>query len=145
MRMSRVKHWAPLLVLLVVGCGREDIYAMQAEISGKVLYQGRPVPGGCVTFLSDRGVPVYATLDADGSYHVRAPLGELKVSVYNRTLLIDPRSARNRASRPPEGDVPVQTPTGTYVPIPEKYSAVETSGLTYHAERGRQTFDIQLE
>ena len=32
-----------------------------------------------------------------------------------------------------------------YVEIPDKYRAVETSGLTYKVEKGTQTHDITLE
>jgi hypothetical protein len=140
MKLPRVRHWAPLLVLLAAGCGRD---VPQAEVSGTVTYRGKPLPGGVVTFITDRGLSGTATIGADGGYRLLAPVGDVKVSVDNR-MLRKVRSAGYRISNRPEGEG-LQPLTGTYVPVPEKYASAETSGLTRHVDREAQTFDIRLE
>ncbi len=140
--LSRVGLCAPVLVLLA-GCGGSGV--SQAEVSGRVTYRGRPLPGGVVTFISARGLSGTAAVGSDGSYQVLAPVGDLKVSVDNR-MLRKPggRPAGYRVGGRPEGEA-LRPLTGTYVPLPEKYAAAETSGLSCHVSRGAQTFDIRLE
>ncbi len=139
----RVRRWAPLLVLLAAGCGGGGVH--QAEVSGKVTYRGRPLPGGLVTFVSDRGLSSTATIAPDGSYHLMAPVGVVKVSVDNRMLRkAGPRWTGYRIGNRPEGYGGLHPLTGTYVPVPQRYHSVETSGLTCHVDREGQTFDICL-
>jgi hypothetical protein len=129
-------------VLLAAGCARPGL--SQAEVSGRVTYRGRPLPGGVVTFVSARGLSGTAAIGADGSYQVRAPVGDVKVSVDNRMLRKAGRPAGYRVGSRPEGEG-LHPLTGTYVPVPDKYASAETSGLTCHVAGGGQAFDIRLE
>src|SRR5436305_6259282 len=66
------------------GCGTKT-----AKLSGKVLFQGRPVPGGLVTFYptDGRGIPASAVIGEDGAYLVNnVPVGTVKVTVSNLSL-----------------------------------------------------------
>jgi hypothetical protein len=151
-----------LLVFLpvVVGCG-----AGQGKVSGRVLYNGEPLPGGRVTFrpADPTQNAVSAELDKQGNYEVVLPVGEVMVSVDNREL--EPRGPRNAGlpkdikltpeitkligsakadnASPPAPDK-AEKASGKYVPIPSKYYLAETSGLTFKVQSGNQKHDIEL-
>jgi hypothetical protein len=140
--------------LLLCGCGGSGI-GSQGTVSGKVIYRGKPLPGGQVTFLTSKGYTFSGDIDPEGNFKVKAAVGEAKVAVDNQMLM--------RSNEPPLPDLrhpPGVTPppgakmddkkssaptiTGTYVPIPEKYRSPDSSGLTCIVKSGSQTFDIEL-
>lgn len=90
------------------------------RIEGKVIYQGKPLGGGIITFFG-RGVAVSASIAAaDGSYALnRVKPGEYKISI----------STKGNAKIPQ---------------VPAKYSDPEKSGLSYSVQDGKQTLDIEL-
>jgi hypothetical protein len=152
-----------LLLALATGCGGPG------KLSGRVLYNGKPVTGGWVTFrpADGRSNTVNAPIDENGNYEATLPSGEVKIAVDNRELqrLPPDRSAAGpalppdlkppagvkpppgvkpgSASPPPQENAPQKLP-GTYVAIPEKYHDVDTSGLTYTVKSGPQPHDIEL-
>jgi hypothetical protein len=77
-----------VLVLLLsacfTGCGGPGT----GNVSGQVLFQGKPLPGGIVMFrpVNTSFNPVTAPIDQDGKYEVRVPAGECKISVDNHGL-----------------------------------------------------------
>ena len=155
-------RFVPLLLMpVVIGCGPG-----QAKITGHVLYDGKPLPGGRVTFMPDGAAnPVTVTLDEQGNYEALLPTGEVKVSVDNR--LLEPRpalalgvppglpggaaakvaEARKQAPQKVSGTVDPgmhgKIP-GRYVQIPKKYYDYTTSGQQFTVHRGDQTHDIEL-
>jgi len=142
--LPRWLRGAPLLVLLAVGCGRSSVE--QAEVSGKVLYRGKPLPGGVVTFLSSKGFSGTAAVGADGSYRLRAPVGSVKISVDNRMLRKQGAGKGGyRMARPAEDAEPQKPLAGKYVPLPVKYHSPASSGLSLHVNGETQTFDIVLQ
>lgn len=141
--------WVP--VVFLVGCGPAGKKIQQAEVSGKVYYQGKPLPGGNVKFVNSSGYIGISVIDpADGSYKLEAPVGEVKIAVDNRMLNTGGRQRppvdlsavkRERSNRPGGGG---QVITGTFVPLPAHYSDPERSGLNYTVKNGSQTHDIEL-
>ena len=153
--------WFGLLLLpLLAGCG-----AATSKVSGRVLYKGVPLPGGLVTFqpANPKYNSVAVPIDEQGHYEATLPVGEVQVSVENRHL--QPRSdgprgvppnlppevqqalgkAKPQAAPPPPADKPAAAkPRGNYVPIPDKYHSIETSGLTFTVEPGNPKHDIEL-
>jgi hypothetical protein len=143
-----------LLLPVLAGCGGD-----QNKVSGQVKYDGKPVPGGTVTFFptAPGGRAAMAELDEQGNYTVVLPVGEVKISVDNREL--EPLSpggggvpsdlpiapdVKKRLGDPKPGKPQPNRPSGRYRWIPQKYYMVETSGLTYVVEHGDQTHDIEL-
>ncbi len=95
------------------------------SVMGKVTYKGQPLPSGTIAFHPAQGKAVSANIAEDGSYAADdVPVGELRVTV-----------------EPPSKRVPIKL----FVKIPDKYKSPKTSGLTYDAKEGKQTFDIELE
>jgi hypothetical protein len=130
------------LLILVTGCsGTSSV--QHAEVTGRVLFKGEPLPGGRLVFVATHGgFANTSTIGEDGSYKIKAPVGEVHIAVDNRML--QPRVARAPApaKRTGESFNPV---TGTYVPIPSKYYEPDQSGLVYTVRKGEQTYDIPLE
>ena len=76
MRGRRVLEYpikVPLLAALLVaavsvaGCGRRRALA---PVTGKVLYQGKPLRFGAVTFLPEHGQPATGVIQADGAFQM---------------------------------------------------------------------------
>jgi hypothetical protein len=152
--------WSGALFLLTVLAGCNSTPA-PGVVSGQVLYQKKPVPGGIVMFVpTERGSKaVTAIIDESGRYELTAPVGEFKISVDNSELKPReaPRSAplalpkginlpavpKQAAAKQPAPDS-AQKPAGKYVEIPEKYYQVERSDLRYTVTSGPQTHNIEL-
>ncbi len=153
--------WLGLLLLLpaLAGCGRPTVH-----LSGKVIYQGQPLPGGELTFRpADPNLnTVSAPIGPDGQYEVTLPAGEVLIAVDNREWQPVTRTpapglppgiklpdqggaakppAANPAAAPASGEA---KPSGRYVRIPEKFYQAETSGLKYTVKKGEDKHDIEL-
>jgi hypothetical protein len=127
------------------GGGHKTKNIETAEVSGKVLFRGKPLPGGRVTFLDSGGAAQGGNIDENGNYKVAAPIGDVKIGVDNRAL----EPTRERGPKPPvlkrpDADAP-ETIKGRYVEIPNKYYSPTESGLTYKVVSGAQTYDIKLD
>ena len=144
-----------LLSLFSGGCDNSGM-GPQGEVSGKVTYQGKPLPGGQVTFVTSKGYTFNAVIDPEGNYKRSVPVGEARVLVDNRMLLKSNEPSKPDLRHPPgvkppagvkqddTGTSSVPTITGTYVPLPGKYSYPDASGLTYTVKSGTQTYNIDL-
>ena len=89
-------------------------------------YKGAPLPGGTVAFHPDKGKPVAAQIQPDGTYSARAvPVGDVVVTVETESV----KKAGGGAK---------------YVKVPAKYAGPKTSGLTVTIKAGKQTHDINL-
>jgi hypothetical protein len=149
--------WLGLLLFLpaLSGCGRQT-----GHLSGKVIFNGKPLPGGWLTFrpADAKANAVPALIGEDGSYEATVPVGEVTISVDNRELQPPDRSGGVRPGLPPGIKLPdgaakaaAEAPTaggtklaGHYVAIPDKYYRAETSGLTHTVKTGSETHDIEL-
>jgi hypothetical protein len=150
-----------LILPLVVGCGQS-----QGKVTGRVLIDGKPLPGGIVMFIpaDPKKNSMSVLMDEQGNYEVVLPAGEVKVSVDNRQLAPHPRMATvaqlnlpadvkklvmaKGAPPPPPPDDPgnlaVGQQVGRYVKIPDKYYDAATSGLGFKVQGGDQPHDIEL-
>jgi hypothetical protein len=128
-------------------------------VSGQVLLDGKPLPGGKLTFRSTgpKSLPVTRTIDENGNYEeVDLPAGEVAVMVDNRAL--KPPPPRGPITLPkgisPEmakqfndahsGPPPQRNQAGKYVPIPERYYDGENGELKFTVQSGTQKHDIEL-
>ena len=133
------------LLLLVLGCGGASTSTATAEVSGKVLFKGKPLPGGMVTFVAEKGgLATSEPIDENGQYKINAPIGDVKIAVDNRMLEKKPPKGPLLNPNRPNAEAP-STLKGTYTPIPEKYCSADKSGLSYKVTPGPQTHDITLD
>ncbi len=132
------------LLALAAGCGKNPRSAEHADVTGQVLFRGRPLPGGQVTFVTVKGgFAANGIIDEDGNYRIKAPIGDVQIGVTNRML--QPRGREAPQTHPKKaaaGDAPV--PRGQWVQIPPSYEDPHGSGLTYTVRPGPQTHDIEL-
>lgn len=132
-----------LPLLGIMGCARPT-----GTVTGKVYYKTKLLKGGTVTFVGPDGKTATGQIQEDGSYTVeKAPVGEVKVGVDNRSLKPRPGIPRYR---PPSGSQAGYTPPDPaeqakrYVPIPDQYTDPTTSGKTLTVTSGKQEQDIKL-
>ena len=126
-RTRRVPWWLllPAVVMLfsagAAGCsGRRQSADHRAAVSGTVTYQGKPLRGGSITFISETQPEMRVTcmIQPDGSFSVAdAPIGNVLVAVETHSVMLG-------------GDAE------HYVPIPEHYAHAGRSGVTYQIQSG---------
>jgi len=142
------------LVVLATGCPEKKKSIEMADVSGKVLFRGQPLPGGVVNFVSKDGQAFASggNIDENGNYKAKAPVGEVKASVDNQMLAGTTFQGRKGQAAPTAkpglkrpGSDPPQAMKGRYVEIPYKYRSPDDSGLTYKIQKGSNTIDIKLE
>jgi hypothetical protein len=131
-----------LVVLgLLPGCWRSSDLD-RAVVSGKVSYQGKPVPEGMIAFvpIKDTKGPTASAIIKDGGYEVVAaggvPLGTHRVEVQAFRAL----PANRRPNRPPA--LQDREPREQY--LPEKYNRQSTMEVTIASDKGHvQDFDLK--
>jgi hypothetical protein len=102
------------MLALMTGCGQNPRSVAHTEVSGQVLFQGKPLSGGRVNFITVQGAFASSgKIDEKGHYQLQAPVGDVQISVMNQK-------------------------------IPSQYQDPQTSGLKYTVKPGTQTHDIEL-
>jgi hypothetical protein len=144
-------------LLLCLGCG-----GRKGEVSGKVTYRGKPLPGGAVTFFGPGDQMVgSAAISPDGDYRIpKVPVGPVRITVSAPAVIKDPK-----APPAPRGGKKMwrglQDKKGLdardlkiiedakksliRLDVPAKYGLPDQSGLTYTVESGSQEHNIDLE
>lgn len=130
-----------LLAVMLLGCR-----VRTGEISGKVTYQGKPLPSGRISLFCEGGEkPVLSRSISDGVYSISdVPVGKAQVTVITFQTRYDPIPGEPEVKSPPPPDVVTAPPPGPYVPIPARYRMADTSGLSVTIVGGRQTQDWEL-
>ena len=125
------------VALTPLACGRSG--PEMARVSGKVTYQGKPVPKGTVSFVSTDPGRRNATgqLDQSGYYRLQteepddgAELGDYQVTLYSH--------------EEPILDYRPKVPVKAQRLVPQKYEDPKTSGLKRTVKSGSNTFDFEL-
>jgi hypothetical protein len=112
-----------LLALLVVGCGGEET----GTITGKVIFQGQPLPEGIVSFVTQKGYVATGRIH-EGEYSVKeVPVGPARITVRQ---IVDSLAKNPKSSLVKE--------------IPLRYRSADDSGLKYTVVGGAQTHDFEL-
>jgi hypothetical protein len=145
----------PVVIFFSFGCGKP-----RGDISGKVTYQGQPVPDGTITFFdADNKQVGSSSLSEAGEYSlIKVPAGPVKITV---TTALGPSNRRKSEDTPSAGPKKVQVPEGAQpdapkwrggaparrrvVTVPAKYNSPDQSGLTYTVQPGKQEHNFDLE
>lgn len=126
----------PLAVLALAGCS--DDLPDRGEVSGTISFQGKPLPGGTITFHPQgEGNPAYGELQSDGTYELTtyekgdgAVLGEHIVTIEIFAGQAAPSALPGSETRSSS--------------IPKKYTSVEDSPLKFTVESGSNTANFEL-
>jgi len=132
------------LLLALVGCGRGG-----GTVSGKVTFNGQPVPSGTVTFVSADGHAFPTIIQEDGSYVVEhVATGPATITVVTPPPPAPPPRSTPKGSPGAGSDTSAEAagmkPQIKVVSVPAKYADPKTSGLSYTVTSGSQTYDIPL-
>lgn len=131
------RAFVPCLVILaamsLAGCSPSK----ESSVTGRVTLDGSPLSQGTVAFEPQAGGMLAAgALDANGNYELLTnQLDGLTPGKYRVKVL-----AWERTPDPPDGGLP---PPGKLL-VPEKYTQVTTSGLTFEVMPGKNRIDIEL-
>ena len=154
--------WVAMILALVLAAGGCARTMPKGIVSGRVLLDGKPLPGGEVTFraVAPNSTPVIVKLDENGAFPaVELPSGEVNVVVDNRKLAPPPprgpkpipkglnAAARAKFTTPAnqQHSPSVAAVNGKYVPIPARYINGEaTDELKFTVRPGEQKHDIEL-
>lgn len=147
-RFMRRGPWVACLIALVAhqssGCGGNGNRPKTAQVSGKVMYDGKPVETGSLLFVPNGGgAPAQGNIESDGSYRLGtftetdgATLGEFKVMI---TAWTQPKGGPGLPEDAIRGDA------GPISLIPEIYGDLDKSGLTATVKDEDNTIDFNLE
>jgi hypothetical protein len=139
------------LMTLLGGCGKPLDSTEHVEVTGKVLFKGKPLPGGQVNFVAVKGgFASSGHIDETGNYKIKAPAGEVIITVSN--TMLHPRKGASAKGPAVPKDIPHpkqstaedQPVKGEWVQIPPRYEDSNTSDLKYTVTPGPQTHDIEL-
>ena len=141
MRLAFYSVFFLTIALIFSGCGKPPHQLV--PISGKVTYNGKPLPFGCVKFQPETGQWARGTIQSDGTFKMVTPgegdgaavgINKVSITCFENQ---DPAKQKNGAGM---GMV-----LGRSL-IPKKYSSFDTSGLTIDVVDGNNEpaiFDLK--
>jgi hypothetical protein len=133
------------LLTLLVGCKSNPHSVEHAEVSGKVVFQGKPLPGGRVTFVAVQGgFASSGNIDENGNYQLSSPVGDVEIGVDNTMLQRQRGKPANLPHLKEPGAEEAKPLKGKWVDIPASYADPHTSGLKFTVKPETQTHDIEL-
>jgi hypothetical protein len=142
-----------LFPLVAFGC--DSGVGARARVKGKVTFSNRPVTAGTIGFFGPKNRTASTQILEDGTYDIAdAPVGDVTITVETPGATNMMGGRFGQPERPPGvGSMPADkappnagliTSPNKIVPIPAKYSKVETSGLKFTVENGTNDHDITL-
>ena len=137
----RANALAAVAVTLCLGCSHNP---PTVPVSGKILYQGKPLPYGTVMFQHESGgQPSRGSIESDGTFQLSTyKLGDgARPGVNLVRVACFEGSDPNYKSNAPEGEIVLGKSL-----IPRKYNSFGSSGLRVEvAPEGAQEFELVLE
>jgi hypothetical protein len=132
-----------LATIIVAGCSNNsDRDAGTVPVSGKVTYNGQPLEGATITFISDTGsTPGAAMSGPGGVYTLRVKPGSYTITVSKLSGVVDTREMTMEEAMA-NANKPVEEPKET---LPPKYQSPTESGLKFEVKQsGENKFDVPL-
>lgn len=148
-----------LALAALMGCSASTkSLGKPVPVKGKVTYNGKPAPAGCVItfFHAERGFPASAAIEPDGTYTLlfngkpAVPVGTYKVSVTSPaaaatgTAMADPSDPEAYKAMMMKQGISKGGGQGPAVTIPRKYALPETSGVTFTVIEKPTSYDLEM-
>lgn len=136
-----------MLMFLLVGCGGEGdgFTGTRGEVTGKVTFEGRPVPEGTkILFQSTAGKHTYTatgTINATGEYALQYN-GSPQLPGVTYEVQLHPPTSISASAPDPVAAVNVSLKAEA-PPFPAKYST-SSKNLTFTVKEGKNTADFEL-
>lgn len=134
-----------LLLLLLLGIGMAgcggNAEPKLAEVTGKVTYKNKPLPGGMVVFLSDDGKRGVGAIQKNGTFKMKSPFGTVKAAVVTRNAT---KESLKDGKRPAVKEVHMPSGVNPETLPSREFEYFETSGLSFDVTQNGQTIDIKL-
>jgi len=158
-----MKHRSPAFLILILGlaipsgCAPETERKNTGVITGKVIYQGQPLPGGAIHFFVGDGPPFAFAIRADGTFVAEVPVGPATVAVETESAkykgsreemmkkwrkIAGPEYVHMKQEKLPFGSP--SSPSIVYKEIPARFSDPNQSGLTHDVIPGAQKRNFEL-
>jgi hypothetical protein len=136
-----------MVVLVFAGCGDG-----KANVTGKVIHQGKTVLFGTVIMQGPDGIPMTGMIQPDGTYIVQGVAsGNVLIGVVSRDpgVLAGTGGRRRGNAGGANSDTPESTlapivERSKWFPIPQKYEDPAHSGFQAKIGSGSQNYDITL-
>lgn len=142
-----MRRFVVVLCFITAGCGGPS-RPETVPVSGRVTYQGKPVPMGQIMFYPDQGRPAVGTIDADGHYrlrtfapdngaipgHYRVTIQAMRTTGGGHAKSFDEELRRGGSSGP----------TKVEWLVPEEYSRLETTPLQTDVKRDSKIINFDL-
>jgi len=135
------------LLLPLAGCSAKAGMPKLGKVSGKVLYNGKPLDSGHIVFTpvvgkgGETGQSATGEVGPDGSYEMTtfdtgdgAILGQHIISVESRTKAEMPKPK-------PDSTIDYVLPKSA---VPSNYASPDKSPLRFTVKEGSQTYNIEL-
>jgi hypothetical protein len=164
--LREAKRLGHCLLILFLGLAAAGCGSATGQVTGKVIFRGKPLSGGAVSFLPASGQGANTSrIKEDGTYTViKVPVGTVKIVVAPPAAAkLDPKikmmvdavkSGKTKMSQeeidkmPPEFrealDSGGPSSSGRSGVIPKQYTDPEKSVLEYTVTSGSQIHDIEL-
>lgn len=116
-----------VIAVVTVGCQKKrDL----TPISGRVLYEGKPLSHGVVSFQPESGQPSFGTIQSDGTFQLTCR-GEGNGATVGKNRIRITCYEQNQKAAKGQGDFIYGKPL-----IPKKYLSCQTSGLEVDVRPG---------
>lgn len=130
-----------VVCLMLMGCGGRK----QGIVSGNVMYQGKALNSGLVSFILADGIPITVEIQPDGSYQTpKIIFGEAIVTVIQRPAGFQSPAEIAKAGRGQNQVIQPMVPLPETL-LPRKYLDANSTPLRCVVDRAKVDFSITLE
>lgn len=136
-----ISGWLATTFLFLAGCSSSEPLV---PVTGVITLDGKPIANAAVLFMIDRGGrPATGVTDASGRYQLSTYTDDDGALIGRHEVSVVLNQTDSQGTNTPEGAVSGSGFKVTWI-VPEKYSKLETSGLSAEVDREKTRHDFAL-